>query len=116
MYFLHNELFTFYKDIMIILDLKSLRANDSLYLHNKNLKNDNHITCDGKQFVLTNDTQIESENHKKRLTIKFNPLNEQNESCSRLIIEDSIHFYLRNSTFAPNLPKKAIRKSGILVV
>lgn len=95
MYFLHNELFSFYKDIMIILDLKSLGANDSLYLHNKNLKNDNHITCDGKQIVLNTDMQFGSPNHEELVTITFNPLNEKYESCSRLVIEDSIHFYLR---------------------
>lgn len=95
MYFLHNELFSFYKDIMIILDLKSLGANDSLYLHNKNLKNDNHITCDGKQIVLNTDIQFGSPNHEELVTITFNPLNEKYESCSRLVIEDSIHFYLR---------------------
>lgn len=105
MYFLHNELFTFYKDIMKILDLKTLRSSDSLNFYNTNLKNDSRVTCDGKQIVLTSDIH-ESENHKKRLTIEFNPLNEQNESCSRLIIEDSIHFYLRN--LIHNLFNKAI--------
>lgn len=71
MYFLHNELVTFYKDIMKILDIKVLRSNNSLYL-----ENNYHLTYDGKQIVLNTDIQFGSPNHEELVTITFNPLNE----------------------------------------
>lgn len=84
---------------MTILGLKSVKINDSLYIYNKNLNNNFSVTCDNIQMIRADDIPFIFENSEKQLRIKFHPLNQQKESCSRLIINDSIHLYLRNIVY-----------------
>jgi hypothetical protein len=78
------------------LELESVKNNDLQYIYNKNLKNDFKVRCDNKQIVLPYFISFTPQSDEKSLEIEFYPLNEQKKSCSHLVINDSIHLYLRN--------------------
>jgi len=97
---------TFYQNILALLGLEIQKMNNLLYICNKNLKNNFNVTYDNKQMILLNDNYLLENSLECKSKIKFHPLNEKEESCSRLLINDSLHFYLKNLTY--NLFKKII--------
>jgi len=86
-------------NILRVLRIKVDMANNLKYLYNKNLKNFSTVSCDGKQMILENDQLSFVSDQKKQSMVIFRLLDEQEESCSRLIINDSIYFYLRNLVY-----------------
>ncbi|MCX6076356.1 MAG: hypothetical protein NTW78_05635 [Campylobacterales bacterium] len=99
---------------MTILGLESIKNNNSLYIYNKNLKNNYSATYDNKQMVLTDGLHSAAENYEHPTWIEFFPLNEKKKSCSYLLINDSIHLYLRNLAYS--LFRKIITaKDGTIV-
>jgi len=90
----------FYENIMKLLGLKSLPTDDLMYIINRNFKNIHMCTYDNKQLIrIDNEHYIPRIDNLKPIII-FHPLNELEESCSHLLIYDSIHLYLRNLTFS----------------
>ena len=101
----------FYQNVMAFLGLKSIKQNNLLHILNKNLKNDYMYTCDNKQMIRIDDMHLY---YNQKPIIVFHPLTKLKESCSHLLIDDSIHLYLRNLTF--NIFRKIITtKDGTIV-
>ena len=88
-----------YTDIMQILGLASINQNDLQYILNKNLKNNYFCIYAGKQIIRIDDMQNMPSDSDDKSKIKFHPLNKQESSSSHLLIDDSIHLYLRNLTY-----------------
>lgn len=91
---------TFYIHTLRLLEL-SIDGSDSYLYFNNNL----NVTYDNKQMILPDDRYLDNVIY-ENLIIKFHPFNEREESCSHLLINDSIHFYLKNLTY--NLFNKII--------
>ena len=71
-------------------------------------------TCDNKQMIRIDDILSMPDDYYKKPIIRFHPLDEIEESCSHLLIDDSVHFYLKNLTL--NIFKKVITtKDGTIV-
>ena len=103
-----------YTDIMRILGLESIKQNNLQYILNKNLKNNYRCVYGGKQIIRVDDTRIILSDSDDKSEIEFHPLNKKESSSSHLLIDDSIHLYLRNLTF--NIFKKVITtKDGTIV-
>ena len=88
-----------YIDVMKIFGLYSTKQNNLLYILHKNLNNNSFYTCDNKQIIRIDDISYMPSEYNKKPIIKFHPFNGLQESCSHLIIDDSIHLYLRNLTY-----------------
>ncbi|MGJ0317070.1 hypothetical protein NG754_11135, partial [Aliarcobacter cryaerophilus] len=92
---------TEYRELVRILELKHNNQGDLLLFHNGS----DYLTYDNKQIVF-----IDGFNHlgdKQTTYIEFHPLNEQKQSCSHLLVDDSIHLYLKNKVY--NLFNKILR-------
>lgn len=92
---------TEYRELVRILELKHNNQGDLLLFHNGS----DYLTYDNKQIVF-----IDSVNYlgyKETTYIEFHPLNEQKQSCSHLLVDDSIHLYLKNKVY--NLFNKILR-------
>lgn len=71
-------------------------------------------TYDNKQMVRIDNIRYVPSNWDEKPIIRFHPLNKLKESCSHLLIDDSIHLYLRNLTF--NIFRKIFAtKDGTIV-
>ena len=81
-----------YKYILSILNLE-YRNSDGLLFYSQNNKK---ITYDNKQIVFVYSF---SHPNNKQTQIEFHPLNEKEKSCSYLLMDDSIHLYLKNLTY-----------------
>lgn len=86
---------SFYQYIITTLELRNVNQNNLLYLSSPYLKNSHWIKYDKKQMVLADSLYFIYNNYENPINIEFNPLNEQEESCSHLLINDSIHQYLK---------------------
>jgi len=95
----NNRRNSFYENIMNLFNLKSIMQNNLLYILNKNLKNDYLCTYDNKQMIRIDDRSKVPNEEDEGLMIPFHPLINIKESCSHLLIDDSVHLYLRNLTF-----------------
>ena len=97
---------------MTLLGLESTERCNLLYIFNRNLKNNSLYTCAHKQMIAINNIRYMPNNYNKEAIIPFHPLNQTEDSCSYLLIDDSIHLYLRNLTFGlfrkiiPNINNK----------
>jgi len=93
-----------HKDILELLNILIL-----------NFKNHYKYTCDNISLIRADKIKYISDNNdNKKLTIPFHPLTNLKESCSHLLIDDSLHFYLKNLTL--NIFKKVITtKDGTIV-
>ena len=90
----------FKRKILQLLGIKQHPMYNLFYLLNDNLKNSFIVTCDNRQMILGNDQIPLSSDQKNQSTVIFRPFEKQEESCTRLIINDSIHFYLRNTVYS----------------
>ena len=81
-----------YKYILSILNLEYINS-DGLLFYSQNSKK---ITYDNKQIVFVYSF---SHPNNKQTQIEFHPLNEKEKSCSYLLMDDSIHLYLKNLTY-----------------
>ena len=80
---------TEYKELVRILEPKHINQDNLLLFHNAS----DYLTYDNKQIVFR-----DVFNHlrdKQTTYIEFHPLNEQKQSCSHLLVDDSIHRYLK---------------------
>jgi len=84
----------FYRRTVEILGLKTMKESDILYVFNRTLSNYNLFLSQGCKFLQPNFTFYMQEPE-----IKFYPLCEQKESYSYLVINDSIHLYLKELFF-----------------
>ena len=92
---------TEYRELVRILELEHINQGDLLLFRNGS----DYLTYDNKQIVF-----IDGFNHlgdKQTTYIEFHPLNEQKQSCSHLLVDDSIHLYLKNKVY--NLFNKILR-------
>jgi len=90
---------SFYKKIMNLFGLESIIQNNLLYILNKNLKNGYQYTFDNKQMIRMDVSHYMPTGYDEEPVVLFNPLSNLEKSCSHLLIDDSIHLYLRNLTF-----------------
>ena len=71
-------------------------------------------TCDNKQMIRMDDIRNMPSDYNNKPIIGFHPLTKLKESCSHLLIDDSVHLYLKNLTL--NIFKKVITtKNGTIV-
>jgi len=75
-------------DTLEILELVDKSQNNLLFFRNYGKL----ITYDNKQMVFMDGLNY----NYRQIYIEFYPLNEQEKSCSHLLINDSIHLYLKN--------------------
>lgn len=96
-----------YKDLVRILELKYIQQNNLLLFKHGH----NDITYDNKPIVFIDGFYVPNP---KQLNIEFHPLNEREQSCSQLLINDSIHRYLKNLLYALFKRIIAIRNGKII--
>ena len=97
---------TEYRELVRILELKHNNQGDLLLFHNGS----DYLTYDNKQIVF-----IDGFNHlgdKQTTYIEFHPLNEQKQSCSHLLVDDSIHRYLKTLIYTLFKRVIEIRRCG----
>lgn len=82
----------FYKNIIEILELLTPKPPAIQYIYNKHLNNHSNVTYDNKRMILGTDFEFDNRDSKQ---ILFLPFCEQEESCSHLLINDTIHLKLR---------------------
>ena len=84
----------FYRHTVGILGLKIMKELDILYVFNRTLSHHNLFLLQGCKFL-----EADYKYCMQEPRIKFYPLCEQKESCSYLVINDSIHLYLKELFF-----------------
>ena len=87
---------SFYQNIMNLLGLRTDEQYDFLYILNRKLKNNYMCTYDNKQMIRIDNINNIKNNCDEKPIIRFHPLSKIEKSCSHLLIDDSIHLYLRN--------------------
>lgn len=92
---------TEYRELVRILELEHINQNYLLLFRNGS----DYLTYDNKQIVFTNGFNYLGD--KQTTYIEFHPLNEQKQSCSHLLVDDSIHLYLKNKVY--NIFNKILR-------
>jgi len=89
----HRQAIVEYKDLIGILELKYLKQDNLLYFQHGY----KFVTYDNKPIVVADGFYVPN---LKQVNIEFHPLNEQEKSCSHLLIDDSIHLQLKNSIYS----------------
>lgn len=84
---------TEYKDLVRILEVNYLKQDNLLCFQNGY----NFVTYDNKQIVFIDGFYVPNP---QQPNIEFHPLNEQEQSCSQLLINDSIHRYLKSLLYS----------------
>lgn len=95
-----------YRSIKEIANFEDRKRFDVLYLYNKNLKINYSILYNNKQMIFADGINYIHNEKENQLLIEFHPLNELKESCSRLLIHDSIILCFNNVIY--NLFRKII--------
>ena len=85
---------TEYRELVRILELEHINQNYLLLFRNGS----DYLTYDNKQIVFTNGFNYLGD--KQTTYIGFHPLNEQEQSCSYLLINDLIHLHLKNHIYS----------------
>ena len=85
---------TEYRELVRILELEHINQNYLLLFRNGS----DYLTYDNKQIVFTNGFNYRGD--KQTTKIEFHPLNEQEQSCSYLLINDLIHLHLKNHIYS----------------
>ena len=83
---------TEYRNLVKILELGHNRQNNLLFLNGSD-----YLTYDNKQIVFI--YGFYHLRNKQTTFIEFQPLNEQKQSCSHLLIVDTIHLHLKNQIY-----------------
>ena len=92
---------TEYRELVRILELEHINQNYLLLFRNGS----DYLTYDNKQIVFIDGFNYLGD--KQTTYIEFHPLNKQKQSCSHLLVDDSIHLYLKNKVY--NLFNKILR-------